>query len=53
MNGRISAAAMRKSLGVYLVIGSTNCRQDPLQVTEQALAGGATMIQFRERGPAR
>lgn len=51
MNGRISAAAMRKSLGVYLVIGSANCRQDPLQVTEQALAGGATMIQFREKGP--
>ncbi|RRJ66317.1 thiamine phosphate synthase [Paenibacillus oralis] len=51
MSERISAAVMRKSLGVYLVIGSINCRQEPLQVAEAALAGGATMIQFREKGP--
>ncbi|MCM3698150.1 thiamine phosphate synthase [Paenibacillus macerans] len=51
MSERISAAAMRKFLGLYLVIGSVDCRQEPLQVAEEALAGGATMIQFREKGP--
>ncbi|MGZ7444838.1 thiamine phosphate synthase [Paenibacillus sp. TH7-28] len=50
MSERISAAAMRKFLGLYLVIGSVDCRQEPLQVAEEALAGGATMIQFREKG---
>ncbi|GIP59649.1 thiamine phosphate synthase [Paenibacillus woosongensis] len=47
----ISPEQMRRYLRMYLVIGSVNCREKPLRVVEEALSGGATMIQFREKGP--
>ncbi|MGP0586904.1 thiamine phosphate synthase [Paenibacillus timonensis] len=49
-SGRIEAARMRQLLRTYLVIGSTNCRKEPLRVLEEALAGGVTLVQFREKG---
>lgn len=50
-HSRISAEAMRKYLRLYLVIGSVNClAADPLHVVREALAGGVTMVQFREKG---
>lgn len=49
--GRISPARMRGLLEAYLVIGSVNCRAEPLRTVEEALAGGATLVQFREKGP--
>ncbi|HHU20510.1 MAG TPA: thiamine phosphate synthase [Bacilli bacterium] len=41
----------RKSLAVYFILGSQNLKnQDPLFVLEQALQGGITCFQFREKG---
>lgn len=38
-------------LSVYLVMGSQDCRdRDPIRVLEQAIAGGITLFQFREKG---
>lgn len=51
MSGSISSEQMRRYLRMYLVLGSVNCREKPLRVVEEALSGGATMIQFREKGP--
>lgn len=50
MNGRISPAKMRECLRMYLVMGSVNCLAEPDQVLTEALAGGVTMFQFREKG---
>jgi thiamine-phosphate pyrophosphorylase len=41
---------LRYSLKVYLVMGSTNCIQNPTEVLEEALINGVTMFQFREKG---
>ena len=41
----------RKSLAVYFILGSQNVKdQDPLFILEQALQGGITCFQFREKG---
>lgn len=41
----------RDLLKVYFILGSQNVRQaDPLMVLEQALQGGITCFQFREKG---
>lgn len=50
MNGRISPAKMRESLRMYLVMGSVNCVAEPERVLTEALAGGVTIFQFREKG---
>ncbi|MGI6127625.1 MAG: thiamine phosphate synthase [Planifilum sp.] len=42
-------ASLRYTL--YLVMGSQDCRgRDPVQVLEQAIDGGITLFQFREKG---
>ncbi|WP_349773560.1 thiamine phosphate synthase [Rummeliibacillus stabekisii] len=42
---------MRKeNLAVYLIMGTQNCIEPPLQVLEQALQAGITMFQLREKG---
>lgn len=43
---------IRRHLQLYLVMGSTNCKLDPFLVLQEAIAGGITMFQFREKGPA-
>lgn len=49
---RIQPERMRELLRMYLVVGSPNCRgADPLHIVEEALAGGVTLVQFREKGP--
>lgn len=50
MNGRISTKQMRRLLETYLVIGSPNCKTDPIRVLEASLAAGVTLVQFREKG---
>lgn len=50
MSGRVTPTRMREYLRMYLVMGSTNCREEPERVLIEALAGGATMFQFREKG---
>lgn len=38
-------------LAVYFIMGSNNCGgEDPLEILSEALAGGITCFQFREKG---
>ncbi len=41
---------MKDLLSVYFIMGSNNTTGEPLTVIEQALKGGATLFQFREKG---
>lgn len=41
---------LRDSLKLYFVMGSQNCEGSPARVLEEALSGGITMFQFREKG---
>jgi thiamine-phosphate pyrophosphorylase len=47
---RISPGEMRRLLKVYFIAGSTNCLQDPVTVLEEAIRGGITTFQYREKG---
>lgn len=40
----------REHLTLYFVMGSLNCCKDPREVLKEAIAGGITMFQFREKG---
>lgn len=46
----IDQQQMSKLLQVYFIMGSNNCERDPLQVMKEALDGGVTLFQFREKG---
>ncbi|MFC7319604.1 thiamine phosphate synthase [Halobacillus campisalis] len=35
----------------YLIMGSQNCTRDPVDVLTEAIQGGITAFQFREKGP--
>lgn len=37
-------------LQLYFIMGSTNCKKDPVYVLKQAIEGGITLFQFREKG---
>lgn len=41
---------LRETLRVYFIMGSTNCLKEPAQVLKEAIAGGITLFQFREKG---
>ncbi|GAB6182026.1 thiamine phosphate synthase [Desulfotomaculum defluvii] len=45
-----SDSKMRELLKVYFILGSTNCTKDPLEVIRQAIEGGITLFQYREKG---
>ncbi|RWS41573.1 thiamine phosphate synthase [Bacillus mycoides] len=47
---RIETDKMSKLLQVYFIMGSNNCMKDPLVVLKEALDGGITLFQFREKG---
>ncbi|QWH15987.1 thiamine phosphate synthase [Bacillus mycoides] len=47
---RIETHNMSKLLQVYFIMGSNNCMRDPLAVLKEALEGGVTLFQFREKG---
>lgn len=47
---RIDQQQMSKLLQVYFIMGSNNCKRDPLQIMKEALDGGVTLFQFREKG---
>lgn len=47
---RINQQYISELLQVYFIMGSNNCRKDPLQVLKEALDGGVTLFQFREKG---
>jgi thiamine-phosphate pyrophosphorylase len=38
-------------LQLYFIMGSTNCIADPVHVLQQAIEGGITLFQYREKGP--
>ncbi|WP_284037710.1 thiamine phosphate synthase [Neobacillus sp. 114] len=41
---------LREALKVYFIMGTANCRKDPVEVLKEAIAGGITFFQFREKG---
>ncbi|MBA2878209.1 thiamine phosphate synthase [Anoxybacillus ayderensis] len=41
---------MKQKLSLYFVMGSVDCTKDPLAVLDEAIEGGITMFQFREKG---
>ncbi|MDG4658024.1 thiamine phosphate synthase [Ectobacillus antri] len=47
---RITAKKMRELLPVYFIAGSNNCKENLETVVEQAIQGGITLFQFREKG---
>lgn len=47
---RYKAEDLRKKLQLYFVMGSNNCINDPLDVLQEAIKGGITLFQFREKG---
>ncbi|KIY23504.1 thiamine phosphate synthase [Mesobacillus subterraneus] len=47
---RVSPDQMRSLLKVYFIEGSTNCIEDPVKVLEDAIRGGITIFQYREKG---
>ncbi|ASK61521.1 thiamine phosphate synthase [Virgibacillus phasianinus] len=40
-----------KDLKLYFIMGSTNTKQEPGHVLQQAIDGGVTTFQYREKGP--
>jgi thiamine-phosphate pyrophosphorylase len=47
---RVNYEKIKDLLKVYFILGSTNCTKNPVQVLEEAIAGGITIFQFREKG---
>jgi thiamine-phosphate pyrophosphorylase len=47
---RIASEVMRERLKVYFIMGSANCKKQPLEVLTEAIDGGITLFQFREKG---
>ncbi|MEH7353568.1 thiamine phosphate synthase [Neobacillus drentensis] len=41
---------LRELLSVYFIMGSPNCIKEPQEVLTEAIAGGITLFQFREKG---
>ncbi len=44
-------SAIEELLQLYFIMGSINCKADPVHVLEQAIEGGITLFQYREKGP--
>jgi thiamine-phosphate pyrophosphorylase len=47
---RISPEQMKNLLKLYFIAGSTNCFAEPVKVLEDAISGGITIFQYREKG---
>lgn len=41
---------LKEMLKVYFIMGSNNCRENPVDVLTKAIKGGVTFFQFREKG---
>ncbi len=41
---------LKNLLKLYLIMGSPNCKRDPKDVLREAIDGGVTLFQFREKG---
>ncbi|NYE04477.1 thiamine-phosphate pyrophosphorylase [Bacillus niacini] len=42
--------SLKETLKVYFIMGSPNCKENPARVLEEAIEGGITLFQFREKG---
>jgi thiamine-phosphate pyrophosphorylase len=42
--------SIKEALKVYFIMGSPNCKGEPAQVLKEAIEGGITLFQFREKG---
>jgi thiamine-phosphate pyrophosphorylase len=42
--------SLKEQLALYFVMGSPNCKAAPEKIVEEAIKGGVTMFQFREKG---
>ncbi|KGM44772.1 thiamine-phosphate pyrophosphorylase [Neobacillus niacini] len=49
MNFR-NSDSLREALNVYFIMGSPNCKDHPVRVLQEAIEGGITLYQFREKG---
>lgn len=47
---RITTQKLREILKVYFIMGSNNCLEEPETTLTQAIDGGITCFQFREKG---
>ncbi|WP_129728685.1 MULTISPECIES: thiamine phosphate synthase [Bacillaceae] len=47
---RIQSDVMREMLKVYFIAGSVNCKKDLVSIVEEAIDGGVTLFQYREKG---
>ena len=47
---KMNEEALRSALRLYFIMGSLNCRKHPAEVLTEAIAGGITFFQFREKG---
>ncbi|KIL42254.1 thiamine-phosphate pyrophosphorylase [Gordoniibacillus kamchatkensis] len=50
MAGSFNAEQIREMLRAYFIMGSVNCPGQPAEVLRQAIAGGITLFQYREKG---
>ncbi|MDQ0220639.1 thiamine phosphate synthase [Peribacillus cavernae] len=47
---RSNSDSLKDLLKVYFIMGSTNCTKNPAEVLKEAIAGGITLFQYREKG---
>ncbi|TYS47743.1 thiamine phosphate synthase [Bacillus infantis] len=47
---RIDSERMKELLKVYFIMGSTNCVKNPEMVMKEAIKGGISLFQYREKG---
>ncbi|OLP66918.1 Thiamine-phosphate synthase [Bacillus pumilus] len=47
---KINQQQMKQQLSVYFIMGTANTSRQPLDVVKEAIEGGVTMFQFREKG---
>jgi thiamine-phosphate pyrophosphorylase len=46
----MSIEELKERLQTYFIMGSANCPRDPVQVLREAISGGVTLFQYREKG---
>ena len=47
---RVQKEVIKEMLKVYFIFGSINCPKKPEDVLTEAIKGGVTIFQFREKG---
>ncbi|MFC3750719.1 thiamine phosphate synthase [Paenibacillus sp. GCM10012306] len=50
MNG-VDRDKLQEQLSLYFIMGTANCHKTPNDTLKEAIKGGVTMFQFREKGP--